>query len=68
MKIIQHGRIKTNFSTVKRFKCGSCDCVFDGVKGEYRAVCLRNDLLYRCKCPECGKRANEIIMRGCVTL
>lgn len=35
MKIIQHGRRKTELSTIKRFKCNACGCVFECDKDEY---------------------------------
>lgn len=63
MKIIQHGRTEPKFSTIKRFKCDSCGCVFDADKGEYKAGQQYNDLFYQCKCPDCGKHANEVVMR-----
>lgn len=64
MKIIQHGRPNPELSTIKRFKCGFCGCVFEADEGEY-AVCQHyNDICRQCKCPDCEKLANEVIMRN----
>lgn len=66
MKIIQHGRPELDLSTVKRFKCDFCGCVFEADEGEYKVGQQYNNIYHQCKCPECGKHANEVIMRGSV--
>lgn len=66
MKIIQHGRPETVLSSVKRFKCDSCGCVFEAEKDEYITGSQYNNIFYQCKCPECGKTANEMRMQGAV--
>lgn len=66
MKIIQNGNPKLVFSETKRFRCGSCGCLFEAEKDEYITGNQYNDIFYQCKCPECGKTANEIRMRGAV--
>lgn len=38
--------------------------MFEADKGEYKVGQQYNDLFYQCKCPDCGKHANEVIMRG----
>lgn len=63
MKIIKHGRPETVLNTVKRFKCGSCGCVFEADKEEYTSGTQYNEIYFQCKCPECGKFANEVRMR-----
>lgn len=63
MKIIQHGKPKTDFNTIKRFKCDFCGCVFEADKGEYKVGTQYNSIYHQCKCPDCGKHANEVIMR-----
>lgn len=64
MKIIQNGNQKLVFSATKRFRCGSCGCVFEAEKDEYTAGGQYSETFYQCKCPECGKAANEVRMRG----
>lgn len=68
MKIIQHGRPKTNFSTIKRFECDSCGCVFEADKDEYSNMNNFDESkmlpVYRCLCPECHCVASEVLMRG----
>lgn len=66
MKIIQNGNPKLVFSATKRFRCGSCGCLFEAEKDEYITGSQYNDIFYQCKCPECGKTANEMRMRGAV--
>lgn len=44
--------------------CGACGCVFEAEKDEYTAGSQYNEIFYQCKCPECGKSANEVRMRG----
>lgn len=61
MKIIQHGQPKR---TIKRFKCWKCGCVFEADKGEYKSGSQYNEIYYWCGCPDCGKSANEVVMRG----
>lgn len=63
MKIIQHGRPKSVF-IVKRFKCSNCGCVFEADKGEYKVGSHYNETYYYCPCPDCGKSANEVALRG----
>lgn len=64
MKIIQHGKPKLSFPRTKRFRCCSCGCVFEAEKEEYTSGSQYNEIYYQCKCPECGKTANEVKMRG----
>lgn len=64
MKIIQTGNPKLVFSAIKRFRCGVCGCVFEAEKEEYTAGSQYNEIFFQCKCPECGKAANEVRMRG----
>jgi len=66
MKIIQNGNPKLVFSATKRFHCGSCGCLFEAEKDEYITGSQYNDIFYQCKCPGCGKTANEMRMRGTV--
>lgn len=56
MKIIQHGTPKV---TTKIFECSDCGCVFEAEKDEYTYGVQYNEEYYYCKCPECGKQANE---------
>lgn len=67
MKIISHGRHKPAFSTIKRFKCNACGCVFECDKDEYSKW---NDFdgekmiyIHRCLCPKCNHLSSETIMR-----
>lgn len=64
MKIIQHGQPKLAFPSTKRFRCCSCHCVFEAEYGEYTSGSQYNEIYFQCKCPECGKTANEVRMRG----
>ena len=63
MKIIQNGNPKLVFSATKRFRCGSCGCVFEAEKDEYQSDTQYNEVYFHCKCPECGKNATEVRMR-----
>lgn len=50
MKIIKDGKIP---STVKRFKCTRCGCVFEADKGEYKSEIYFEGKIFYCKCPCC---------------
>lgn len=62
MKIIKHGTPKCNKSD-RRFRCNNCGCVFEVEYGEYKTGSQYNEPFRYCKCPECGKQANEVVMR-----
>lgn len=62
MKIIKHGKPKYN-KPDRCFKCDSCGCVFEAEYGEYKTGSQYNETYRYCKCPECGKQANEVVMR-----
>lgn len=53
MKIIKHGKPPKVKSTVKRFKCENCGCVFEADRGEYRCSSQYNEYYFYCECPEC---------------
>lgn len=63
MKIIQHGRISSYFSPVKRFKCNTCGCVFEADRGEYVTGSQYNEPYCYCQCPDCGRQANSVTIR-----
>lgn len=63
MKIITHGRPETVLNPIKRFKCSYCGCVFEADEKEYKVGQQYNNIYRQCKCPDCGKHANEVIMR-----
>ena len=64
MKIIKEGKIPT---TIKRFYCSNCGCVFECERGEYKYY---DDPLdggyYIAKCPTCRERvyADVVTMKG----
>lgn len=62
MKIIKHGNPKYN-KPDRCFKCDNCGCVFEAEYGEYKTGSQYNETYRYCKCPECGKQANEVVMR-----
>lgn len=68
MKIIQNGNPKLVFSATKRFRCGSCGCVFEAEKDEYANQtnfdAPKMLYVYKCLCPECHCVANEVFLRG----
>lgn len=54
MKIIKKGKIPT---TIIRFYCGNCGCVFECDKDEYEYHFDQRDGDYcEAKCPTCGYR------------
>ena len=53
MKIIKEGKIPT---TIKRFYCGNCGCVFECGKDEYIHHFAQRDGDYcEAECPTCGE-------------
>lgn len=66
MNIIKQGnpeKIQQLQKATKRFKCCTCDCVFEADKGEYTPG-NQWDWEASAVCPCCGKTAIEIRMRG----
>lgn len=61
MQIIKPGK---KISTIRRFECTNCGCVFEADESEYKIVFNYNESHARCKCPCCNKWANEVRMRG----
>ena len=58
MKIIKKGKIPT---TIMRFYCGNCGCVFECEKGEYTYYGDQRDGdYYTAKCPTCGKLVQTV--------
>jgi len=60
-KIIKPGR-KEAITTIKRFRCATCGCVFECDKDGYRSDRHYNILGYFSDCLECGRIASEIRM------
>ena len=55
MKIIKEGKLSTND---KEFTCKYCGTVFEATSEEYeRLEYLYGVIVYKCKCPMCGKTA-----------
>ena len=67
MKIIKQGMSKAEIekikNIVKRFKCGTCGCIFEADKTEYESEEEYRYTTYYCKCPNCGDNAFELRMR-----
>lgn len=67
MNIIKQGKSKEELKAIlnatKRFECSTCGCVFEADKGEYETEEIQIYSYYYCKCPNCGRRANEVKMR-----
>ncbi len=61
MKVLLHGRNRDGQwgNRTRRFRCGDCGCLFDADKGEYSIGSQYNELIYTCKCPDCGAVAAE---------
>lgn len=53
-KIIEHGKKPT---TIKRFVCTTCGCVFEADADEYKYIFDRNEEFWSSLCPECGSTA-----------
>jgi len=60
-KIIKPGR-KGILTTIKRFRCLKCDCIFECDKDEYRTSMRYDSIEYFSYCPECSNIAVEIIV------
>ena len=58
MKIIKQGKtkeqLKAMLNKTKRFKCRTCECVFEADEGEY--IEEEHGTTY-CVCPNCSKNA-----------
>ena len=66
MKIIKEGKIPT---TIKRFYCDNCGCVFECEKGEYTYYGgHRNSDYYTAKCPTCGKLVQTVRHKEHITM
>lgn len=68
MKIVKQGMSKAKIekikNIVKRFKCRTCECIFEADKDEYSIrQCDYNETEYYCICPNCGDNAFELRMR-----
>lgn len=67
MKIIKQGMSKAEIekikNIVKRFKCRTCECIFEADKTEYESEEEYTYMRYYCKCPNCGDNAFELRMR-----
>lgn len=65
MKIIKQGMTKAEIektkNIIKRFKCRTCECIFEADKTEYESEVI--SMTYYCKCPNCGDNAFELRMR-----
>lgn len=59
-KIIKHGEIP---STVRRFKCLHCGCIFEADRDEYESHFDRNEEFWSSSCPECNHVANSYLSR-----
>lgn len=57
-KIIKHGH-KEPETTIKRFLCYDCNCVFECDKEEYTSELHHCAMIHASDCPECGKLAFE---------
>lgn len=57
-KILWHGR--KEICTVKRFKCITCDCVFECDNDEYRTDWHYKTFEHYSDCPECGNLSTEL--------
>lgn len=66
MKIIKQGKSKEELekikNVVKRFKCLTCECIFEADKTEYEGEEDYIYMTYHCKCPNCGDDAFELRM------
>lgn len=64
MKIIKQGKSKAEIkkikNIVKRFKCLTCECVFEADNNEYKSSQVYTYVPYYCKCPNCGDDAFEL--------
>lgn len=58
MKIIKHGKIPEK-STVKRFECRHCGCVFEAENKECHYGSQYNEHYCYCECPECGHSVSQ---------
>lgn len=64
IEIIKHGNPKLKPDPMKTFDCPTCHCTFKADKTDYHGINQYNCIAYFAKCPECGERAKERIMRG----
>lgn len=67
MRIIKQGMTKAEIEkikkVVKRFKCRTCECIFEADKTEYESEEEYTYITYYCKCPNCEDNAFELRMR-----
>ena len=58
MNIIEKGKIP---NSVQRFTCRYCKTIFEADSTEYKAAnqmeYIHDDILYKCRCPVCGRYA-----------
>lgn len=54
MKIIREGDL-SRITTVRRFECPDCGCIWDVSAGEYRREIICGRHLCICACPTCYK-------------
>lgn len=65
MKILQPGKSKEELAAklkaTKTFRCTTCECVFTADNDEYREETDYQYTTYHCTCPNCCRRAYEIM-------
>lgn len=54
MRIIKEGDL-SRLSTVRRFTCTDCGCVFEASGCEYLRTLLAGNMICECNCPTCRK-------------
>lgn len=54
MRIIREGDL-SRLSTVRRFVCSDCGCVFEASGCEYLRTTLGGKMICECSCPTCRK-------------